>query len=331
MFQWYRRARVCYAFLADVGHTSVEQRHQELRQSSWFLRGWTLQELLAPYRVEFCTHDWQVFGTKAEEGFIRILHAITKIPLPALRNPRLVTEFSVAQRMSWAAHRRTTRIEDQAYCLLGLLEVNMALLYGEGARAFQRLQREILAQSDDESIFAWTIDSFMAEDGLGVLASSPRLFAHSGDIVRTYRSRQPPCVTTSKGLSFTPRTSFYHDHLSEPVWIVYLECGRLKPRSNESDARVTGMFQRREVELCAIVLTREHQALNVTQGEWHEALTASKRVAGLDASLVLARRAKFQPTFYRVFAHTLVREEITESLPRGDGTLELDRSFYMKP
>jgi hypothetical protein len=56
--------------------------------------------------------------------------------------------------MSWASKRETTRVEDTAYCLMGLFGVNMLPLYGEGRKAFMRLQLEILRMSDDESIFA---------------------------------------------------------------------------------------------------------------------------------------------------------------------------------
>ena len=61
----------------------------------------------------------------------------------------------VAVRMSWASKRETSRVEDVAYSLLGLFNVNMPLLYGEGRKAFYRLQLEIVKNSDNESIFAW--------------------------------------------------------------------------------------------------------------------------------------------------------------------------------
>ena len=84
---------------------------------------------------------------------------------------------SVAQKLSWASERETTRIEDEAYSLLGLFDVNMPLLYGEGPKAFRRLQHEIIRSSDDHSIFAWT------GPGTGVLAASPSDFRTSGNIV----------------------------------------------------------------------------------------------------------------------------------------------------
>ena len=57
--------------------------------------------------------------------------------------------------MSWAANRGTTRVEDEAYCLLGLFGISMPTLYGEGRKAFYRLQEEILRTSEDTSLFAW--------------------------------------------------------------------------------------------------------------------------------------------------------------------------------
>ena len=46
-------------------------------------------------------------------------------------------------------------MEDEAYCLLGLFSINMPTLYGEGRRAFQRLQLEIVKQSQDTTLLAW--------------------------------------------------------------------------------------------------------------------------------------------------------------------------------
>lgn len=106
----------------------------------------------------------------------------------------------VAQKMSWAAKRQTTRVEDQAYCLMGLFGVNMPPLYGEGDRAFYRLQLEILKDSDDESIFAWT-DKELWKDYGGMLASSPEAFSNCGRVYRGHFDRpRPPFTMTNKGL-----------------------------------------------------------------------------------------------------------------------------------
>jgi hypothetical protein len=46
-----------------------------------------------------------------------------------------------------------------AYCLLGLFDINLPLLYGEGRKAFHRLQEEIIKQFDDHTIFLWDLHS----------------------------------------------------------------------------------------------------------------------------------------------------------------------------
>jgi hypothetical protein len=148
MFQWYRNAQVCYAFLSDV--PTVDDDLSEFRTSKWFTRGWTLQELLAPQTVIFFDCEWKEIGTKA--SLIDVVSEVTRIAVNYLTDFR---GASVAQKMSWVAGRQTSRDEDIAYSLLGLFSVHMPPLYGEGQNAFQRLQQEIIRTSDDESIFAW--------------------------------------------------------------------------------------------------------------------------------------------------------------------------------
>ncbi|KAF7513708.1 hypothetical protein GJ744_007759 [Endocarpon pusillum] len=101
--------------------------------------------------------------------------------------------------MSWAALRETTRLEDSAYCLIGLFNVNIPLLYGEGSKAFWRLEQEIIKQTDDETIFAWT---GVEEGGSGLLAPSPANFLYSGSIQQDKQhGERPPYQTTNRGLS----------------------------------------------------------------------------------------------------------------------------------
>lgn len=102
----------------------------------------------------------------------------------------------MANRMAWASKRETTREEDMAYCLMGLFNVNMPLLYGEGMKAFLRLQLQILQQSDDESIFAWTQNCLL--DGL--LAPSPANFSNSFNVSRLEHTSRRPYAMTNKGL-----------------------------------------------------------------------------------------------------------------------------------
>ena len=136
MYHWYSRAEMCYAYLADV--PPDDHDFCDFRQSQWFKRGWTLQELIAPLNVTFLSDDWTGAGTKATLG--RVIEEITGIPAKALVHAETLDSFSVAQRLSWAARREATRVEDRAYSRLGTFDMNMPTLYGEGERAFRQLQ-----------------------------------------------------------------------------------------------------------------------------------------------------------------------------------------------
>ena len=148
MFRWYRNAAKCYVYLSDVstnGSDPVEPPlkswHSAFRKSRWFTRGWTLQELIAPLSVEFFCFNGKRLGDK--KSLERQLHEITGIAVPALQGSSL-SGFSVRDRMSWAANRETQREEDKAYSLLGIFDVHLPLIYGEGAEnAFSRLQEEL--------------------------------------------------------------------------------------------------------------------------------------------------------------------------------------------
>ena len=151
MYQWYRNAAVCYAFLPDVAPGDiVSSEGSNFRNSSWFLRGWTLQELLAPTKLEFYNSNWDFIGTKDQLSLV--IESVTRIPVAILVGAKDLQHCSVAQRMSWAANRVTTRKEDLAYCLLGVFGITMPMIYGEEERAFVRLQEEIMKHSSDQSI-----------------------------------------------------------------------------------------------------------------------------------------------------------------------------------
>ena len=155
MFQWYQLAKACYAYLADVQTPTNDNRSDlssHLKQSQWFKRGWTLQELVAPSKVLFLAKDWTDLGSKDELCFS--IEEITGVDKKVLLGTSAPQDFSIAKRMSWASGRKTTRVEDLAYCLMGIFNVNMPLLYGEGQKAFIRLQEEIMKDSDDQSLFA---------------------------------------------------------------------------------------------------------------------------------------------------------------------------------
>ncbi|KAH9942136.1 uncharacterized protein BXZ73DRAFT_41071 [Epithele typhae] len=150
MFRYYQLSDVCYVYLADVPPGPFGKL---FAQSRWHTRGWTLQELIAPKTVLFMAADWTLIGSKYE--LADELERVAKVPVEVLRFDKDVAEVSVAARMSWAARRKTTRVEDEAYCLFGLFGINMPTLYGEGQNAFYRLQQEIMRTSIDTSLVAW--------------------------------------------------------------------------------------------------------------------------------------------------------------------------------
>jgi hypothetical protein len=147
MFRWYRGSTKCYVYLSDVSTSKGDKMDQTRRTwesafriSRWFTRGWTLQELIAPRSVEFFSREEELLGDK--KTLAQQIHEVTDIPITALRGVPLST-FAVNERLRWAENRETRKKEDKAYCLLGLFDVFMPLIYGEGENAFIRLKAEI--------------------------------------------------------------------------------------------------------------------------------------------------------------------------------------------
>lgn len=220
MYEWYRCSARCYIYLSDFEIPVHEKQPRtedgiktwysevwpttrtRFRASSWFTRGWTLQELMAPERSKtfFLDAKWTRIGSLGD--LLEDVVDITGIQRPILSVGGVRHyDASVAQIMSWASQRKTSRGEDSAYCLLGLFDVNMPLLYGEGrAKAFYRLQIEIMQRSDDESLFAWTSKRPVS----GALAYSPACFADSKNIFKgRNRMNRRPYSMTNKGLEFS--------------------------------------------------------------------------------------------------------------------------------
>ncbi|KAK4445120.1 heterokaryon incompatibility protein-domain-containing protein [Podospora aff. communis PSN243] len=192
MYKWYQNAEICYAYLSD--------------------------ELLAPREISFFSHDWSSLGTRTQ--LRDELSAITNIPMDVLSGKGL-SKCSLAQRMSWAAHRKTTRPEDMAYCLMGIFDVNMPLLYGEGGeRAFLRLQEEIAKRSYDQSIFAWRLPHRYAVSGL--FAPSPAAFSSSQHIVPCRTQGQATHYSlTNRGLQISSPLA---RHLGNGLYAMLLDC-----------------------------------------------------------------------------------------------------------
>ncbi|KAI6118529.1 hypothetical protein EDD16DRAFT_1726773 [Pisolithus croceorrhizus] len=161
MYRWYENAQVCYAYLNDVDELTfpTEVDYNKFAESN------------APKEVKFFNKDWVYIDNKQQLAFT--LECIAGIP----DNRGSVSV--VAQIMSWAARRKTECNEDRAYSLMGLFGVNMPMLYGEGRRAFRRLQLEIIREFSDHSIFAWK--PRIPRTG-SVLAEDPSDFRGCGDI-----------------------------------------------------------------------------------------------------------------------------------------------------
>ncbi|OLN92241.1 Vegetative incompatibility protein HET-E-1-like protein 2 [Colletotrichum chlorophyti] len=210
MFVWYENAVLCYAYLSDVtgvGDLTTSgsecSAFQILSRSRWFTRGWTLQELLAPRQVLFFSKEWISLGNR--KSLAEVIQKITNIDCQYLhrKSKKLLSGASVAERMSWLSCRKTTRVEDMAYCMLGIFDINMPLLYGEGAKAFTRLQEEILKTSTDQSLFCWSWTESDPGSWVSMLAPSPRNFRNTQEYqpANDATSRPVPYSMTNFGLS----------------------------------------------------------------------------------------------------------------------------------
>ncbi|KAI6002240.1 heterokaryon incompatibility protein-domain-containing protein [Pisolithus orientalis] len=197
MYRWYRSSQLCYVYLNDVDELAfpTEPDFDRFGRSNgwpeWFSRGWTLQELIAPTEVEFFNKDWVSIGTKRDLTYT--ISRITGISSSVLRwgLPRSGPKPNIAQILSWAADCKTTRVEDRAYSLLGLFDVNMPILYGEGSKAFRRLQFEIIRASSDHTIFAWNPKGCLVSGG-SVLADDPSYFRGCHDMKELGREDVDP-------------------------------------------------------------------------------------------------------------------------------------------
>ena len=243
MFKWYQFSQVCFVYLADVSSPEVQPLESGFSEgfvkSRWFTRGWTLQELLAPAQVEFYSEDWSFLGTK---GTLRAaISLITRIDVQYLwskhigdvyfGNPTGVIarsiehavplhKASVSKRLSWVSDRTTTRLEDIAYCMLGIFGLNMPLLYGEGSKAFTRLQEEIMKVSDDHSLFCW---SWTTPQNRGsFLSESHSVFKNTAQFAPKQEDKRPaPYTFTNAGLSI--RLPIFHGWQSSFIGVLNVE------------------------------------------------------------------------------------------------------------
>lgn len=230
MYSYYHDADVCYTYLSDLqSENDLNDPSLDFRQCAWFKRGWTLQELIAPLTVIFYAQDWKEIGTKS--SLHEIITRITNIPTEILlmKGGDGLVGVSIAQRMSWAGHRNTTRVEDEAYCLMGLFGVNMPIIYGEGPRAFKRLQLEIMRLSDDQSLFAWD-HSVQTEDHYdgGLLANAARDYRECSSIIAPATQISADYLMTNRGLRIQLPVIEIHPLPDSPEkqYLAFLNCNQ---------------------------------------------------------------------------------------------------------
>jgi hypothetical protein len=251
MFGWYERSTRCYVYLSDIrrdNNQTGKDQWPTFRQSKWFTRGWTLQELIAPKHLIFYDHDWYLIGPRPEME--KDITAATGIPSGAFKFS-VWTFYSVAQRMSWASKRETSRVEDMAYCLLGLFNVRMPLLYGEGAFAFKRLQEEFIKVSGDETLFVWSAPKKTSHQYPPLLAGSPACFADCGEVTTKFNFWRKSYSMTNKGLKLS--TLLYSDphRPGSNYFLIRLNC----QLESEDDA-MSGENQRKKVSRLALQLEK---------------------------------------------------------------------------
>jgi hypothetical protein len=162
----------------------------------------TLQELIAPKKLDFYSQNWTFIGSRKDHT--GLIENITTIPQDYLENSESLPYYAVSLKISWASRRVTSRVEDMAYSLLGIFDVQIPLLYGEGGEnAFMRLQEEIMKESTDHSIFAWkrspprdnNLELSKIPVGWGILAAHPSQFEDAAYIVNLEPFRNPFVLT----------------------------------------------------------------------------------------------------------------------------------------
>jgi Heterokaryon incompatibility protein (HET) len=211
MYTWYWNSAICYAWLSDVpakpksfsfsktsDHPNSREWETQFQKSEWFRRGWTLQELIAPRMVLFYSKCWNFIESKGE--IYRTISKISGIQEDILIGKAELDTVSIGQRMSWASGRTTTRLEDMAYSLMGIFDVNMPLIYGEGQKAFIRLQEEILRKSEDHTLFAWTDKDGDHSSFRSLFASSPAEFQSCYSMIPIRMGDEEPIFSTNRGL-----------------------------------------------------------------------------------------------------------------------------------
>ncbi|XTI93092.1 HET-domain-containing protein [Cenococcum geophilum] len=251
MFRWYRNAAKCYVYLSDVSRHAFDANDKSnqlpwesaFRKSRWFTRGWTLQELIAPASVEFFSKEGEQLDNK--NPLERHVYEITGIPVKALQGSPL-SDFSVTERMLWAEKRETTRKEDKAYSLLGIFDVHMPLIYGEGReKALRRLREEI-----DKASKGFKHEDFSIAFSLSDVSEIEHFVAREEELAEMHRTlsgnggRRTVVLHGLGGIGKTQLTVAYakrhKDNYSAILWLNIKDEDALK----QSFAKVAGQILR---------------------------------------------------------------------------------------
>jgi hypothetical protein len=292
MFRWYQNAAKCYVYLSDVENNASEGGSESaFKQSRWFKRGWTLQELLAPHSVEFFSKGGARLGDK--ESLKHTIHEVSGIPLEALSGSDL-SEFGVAERFSWAENRQTSREEDSAYCLLGIFGIYMSLIYGEGkAHAMKRLQKEVQEATEDTTgavMNSTKTRSRSQEERLGKICGWLSAPDPSTNYHKAHKQRQ-----ADTGLWLLESATFqrWRENAASRLWLYgFPGCGKtilsstiiehLLKRSQDDSSMVTAYFyfdfndaQKQDPELMLCSLLRQLLQCSVTTPKDVDALFSS--------------------------------------------------------
>ena len=270
MYSWYQHSAVCYAYLSDI------QDIKALNTSRWFSRGWTLQELIAPRHIILFDGQWRNIGTK--QTLIEEIMSITGISKNILLGSSPL-DCNVAQRMSWAANRQTTRDEDMAYCLVGLFDVHMPPIYGEGSeKAFLRLQEEILKRSSDQTLFLWTPSHEPYNQGL--LATSPGSFCTHYDCFQWLRKLQSLTSEPMPRKGFKPY-SFLHPFSVTPPRRIYDETTSTSSPEGRDDLSLPASLGSRGLQIALLL-----DDIDLSQLSDEEIPTRRTRLVSLDVFAV---------------------------------------------
>ncbi|KAJ8518481.1 hypothetical protein ONZ45_g4467 [Pleurotus djamor] len=234
MFSWYRNAYVCIVYLGQSDDES------DIAKDTWFSRGWTLQELLAPKRIQFYSRDWNKLGMinrcsneaykesspndesnpesdpklhgedlGSESQLLKNISRVSYVSLEHLIKPLSPCPELAPVAFRYISIRETTRPEDISYCLLGLLDVQMPIAYGEGSeRAFYRLQLACAQSSSDRALFDWRGEPSRWNS---MLACSPKVFKASRSIVQ--------------GVGFGDEEVLAHENLDEDDSFTFTNSG----------------------------------------------------------------------------------------------------------